>query len=367
MADNIVIGASLPKTGQYAETQFLQYSRAYDQWVRDQNAAGGILGRQIDFKWYDDFGEGARCAENYRKLINEDKVDLLLGPCHSVMVEPTAPVTEEARMVLLEGSGSVSEMFRKGRKYLFLVWGADCDYMQSYLEMMAAPNNPHRISKVGMIYGNRPRGLGHALGVQNHAQRLGMEVAFDGKIDESPDYPDVMRRARAAGAEALLWDMEARGQAKKDALQAAVDAGFSPSQIWLSEQPNPAGNELTGIFSRVTWAPNDPSPKSQKFYNDFKSLYSTEPEYHSAGGYACGEVLAQAVTAAGSLDNEAIRGALLSNEFDTVMGKMRFGEDGLPIATFPVAQWQNGVPELVYPDIAKTKDPLFIEAPGVVA
>ena len=43
-----------------------------------------------------------------RRLINEDKVPVLLGPCHSVMVEPMAPVTEEAKMVLLEGSGSVS-------------------------------------------------------------------------------------------------------------------------------------------------------------------------------------------------------------------------------------------------------------------
>jgi branched-chain amino acid transport system substrate-binding protein len=235
--------------------------------------------------------------------------------------------------------------------------------MQSYLEFMADPSNPKRISKVGMIYGNRPRGLGHAVGVQDHAKRLGLEVAFDGKIGENPDYPEIMKQAKASGAECLCWDMEARGQAKKDALQAAVDAGFAPSQIWLSEQPNPAGNEMTGIFSRVTWAPNDPSPKSLKFYNDFKSLYSAEPEYHSAGGYACGEVLTQAVTKAGTTDNEAIRSAILSNEFDTVMGKLRFAENGLPIATFPVAQWQNGVPELVYPDSAKTKDAVFLE-PG---
>ena len=47
MADEIVIGTSLPKTGPYAETQFLQYSRAYDQWARDVNAGGGILGRPV--------------------------------------------------------------------------------------------------------------------------------------------------------------------------------------------------------------------------------------------------------------------------------------------------------------------------------
>jgi branched-chain amino acid transport system substrate-binding protein len=119
---------------------------------------------------------------------------------------------------------------------------------------------------------------------------------------------------------------------------------------------------MSGIFSRVTWAPNDPSPKSKKFYEDFKRSYGVDPEYHSAGGYGCGEVLAQAVTAMDSLHNQVLRGALLKNTFDTVMGPMRFGEDGLPIATFPVAQWQDGTPELVYPDRSKTKEPIFNEA-----
>ena len=49
MADEIVIGTSLPKTGPYAETQFLQYQRSYDQWVADVNASGGILGKQVKF------------------------------------------------------------------------------------------------------------------------------------------------------------------------------------------------------------------------------------------------------------------------------------------------------------------------------
>ena len=74
-----------------AETQFLQYSRAYDLWVRDVNAAGGIMGQQVQLKWYDDFGDGEKTAANYERLIKEDKVPLLLGPCHSVMVEPMAP------------------------------------------------------------------------------------------------------------------------------------------------------------------------------------------------------------------------------------------------------------------------------------
>jgi branched-chain amino acid transport system substrate-binding protein len=352
MTDEIVIGTSLPKTGPYAETQFLQYSRAYDPWVRDVNAAGGILGRPVRLLWYDDLGTAEQCEANYKRLINEDKVDLLLGPCHSILIEPMAHVVEEAQMLLLEGSGSVSEMFRKGRKWLFLVWDADCNYMKSFLEFMTDASNPKRVSKVGSLAGNRPRGLGHARGVHEHAEKLGLEVTFDELTSGEVDYGDVFRRAKASGAEAIMWDIEARGDDKKAAIQAAVDAGFAPSQLWLSESPGQ--KVVDGVFSRVTWLPQDPRSMSKKFDTDFRSLYSAVPEYHSAGGYACGQVLHQAVEATGSLDNSKLREAVLSMTFDTVMGQLRYGDDGLPVASFPVAQWQDGTPELVYPPEAKT-------------
>ena len=350
----IVIGTSLPKTGPYAETQFLQYSRAYDLWVRDVNAAGGILGRQVRLLWHDDFGKPEQCEANFKRLIEEDHVDLLLGPCHSVLIEPMAHVVEEAHMVLIEGSGSVSEMFRQGRKWLFLCWDADCNYMKSYLEFMSAPSNPQRVSKVGSLAGNRPRGFGHARGVHEHAERMGLQVVFDELTKGEVDYADVFKRAKASGAESIMWDIEARGEDKKNAIAAAMAAGFKPSQLWLSESPGQKVED--GVFSRVTWMPNDPRPKSQKFLKDFVATTGVEPEYHSAGGYACGEVLHQAVEKAGSLDNAKIRDAILSMTFDTVMGPLRYGDDGLPIASFPVAQWQNGVPQLVYPDEAKTAD-----------
>jgi branched-chain amino acid transport system substrate-binding protein len=350
----IVIGTSLPKTGPYAETQFLQYSRAYDQWARDVNAGGGILGREVRLLWYDDLGTPERCEANYKRLINDDKVDLLLGPCHSILIEPMAHVVEEAQMLLLEGSGSVSEMFRKGRKWLFLVWDADCNYMKSFLEFMSDRSNPKRVSKVGSVAGNRPRGLGHARGVTEHAQKLGLEVVFNEITTGEVDYKDVFQRAKASGAEAIMWDIEARGDNKKAAIQAALDAGFLSSQLWLSESPGQKVED--GVFSRVTWLPSDPRPMSKKFDADFRAMHNAVPEYHSAGGYACGQILAQAVAATGSLDNAKLRDAVLSMTFDTVMGPLRYGQDGLPVATFPVAQWQDGTPELVFPPEAKTAE-----------
>ena len=80
---------------------------------------------------------------------------------------------------------------------------------------------------------------------------------------------------------------------------------------------------------------------------------------NAAGGYACGQVLAQVVEAANSLDNEAIRYTMLNSSFVTVLGTIGFNDDGLPTGTFPVVQWQDNSPEIVYPDGVKSKDAIF--------
>jgi len=74
---DITVGVSLPKTGRYAESAFLQYSHAYNLWIDDVNAAGGLLGRQLKLVWLDDEGDGDKCAANYKQLIN-DAVDVCL-------------------------------------------------------------------------------------------------------------------------------------------------------------------------------------------------------------------------------------------------------------------------------------------------
>jgi branched-chain amino acid transport system substrate-binding protein len=113
------------------------------------------------------------------------------------------------------------------------------------------------------------------------------------------------------------------------------------------------------VFSRVTWVPNDPRPESQKFLAGFRRLWNDEPEFHCAGGYSVGQVMHQAVEKVGGTDQKKLREAILSMEFDTIIGKLKYGEDGLPVATFPLAQWQNGKAELVFPDASMTSKAKF--------
>jgi hypothetical protein len=86
------------------------------------------------------------------------------------------------------------------------------------------------------------------------------------------------------------------------------------------------------------------------------ATYGRLPEYHHAGGYACCQVLEQSVRATGSCDSTVLRDYLLGHAFATVMGELRFQENGLPVATMPLAQYVNSQLRIVYPDSMKTQD-----------
>lgn len=108
---------------------------------------------------------------------------------------------------------------------------------------------------------------------------------------------------------------------------------------------------------RATWVPIDPDPLSRSFAQSFRAAHGIAPEYHSAGGYACCQVLEQAVETTGTLDNEALRETLLRRTFRTAMGVLRFGENGFSSGRMKLCQWQNGKLEIVYPDSARTAAP----------
>ncbi len=337
MSDNeIVVGVSLPNSGRYQPHAGVYYTRAYGMWERQINAAGGLLGKPVRLLVYDDASEEQQARENYRRLIHDDNVDLLLGPCHTNLTEACAPVVEEAGRLLLQGSGSSHELFRKGREWLFLCWsGVDYDYPKSFLEFVTKQAGRDR--KVALVYTDWRIGNAVALGTRQYAGDFGIDVVFDEAIGDPPvDYADLMRRAKAAGPDVLMIGLDhvRADKPMHESVQAARDAGFQSDQIWLSDNPSPrdreVGDFIDGVFMRGSWVPEDRSPLSKRFTEDFEREFGSLPEYHSAGGYACCQVLQDAVTATGTCDSEALRAHLLTNSFDTVMGRLRFEPSGTP-------------------------------------
>ncbi|MDA0797901.1 MAG: ABC transporter substrate-binding protein [Chloroflexi bacterium] len=359
----LTVGVSLPLTGRFEKSAGVYYDRAYRLWEKQINLDGGLLGRPVELVVYDDESEAAKTGENYARLIDGDHVDLLLGPCHSFLVEAAAPIVEAAGKLLIQGSGSSHELFRKGSRSLFLCWsGCDFDYPKSFLEFATSDASPRKVESIALVYTDWRIGNAVAEGVRHHARAMGIPINFEEGIGDPPvDYAGMMQRAFATKPDALLIGLDhvRTDKPMDEAVTAALAAGFERSQIWLSDNPSPKdlrmGDAMDGIYMRGSWVPEDQSPLSVAFRDAFKDEYGYVPEYHSAGGYACCQVLSQVVASTGGTDAAVMREALLRDSFDTVMGELRFTESGLPDATIQLCQWQGESLEVVYPENARTK------------
>ena len=70
-------------------------------WVEDVNARGGLLGRKVELITYDDQSNPATTPGIYTKLLDVDKVDLLIAPYATVPTAPLMPLVKQRGKLLM--------------------------------------------------------------------------------------------------------------------------------------------------------------------------------------------------------------------------------------------------------------------------
>jgi len=113
----IHIGGSLPMTGAFAETaQWIERGMKY--WVEEANQKGGLLGRPVELKIYDDQSNVQQAITMAEKAITVDKVDLLFGGYPGTAARAVMPVAEKYKMVYVSMGGHMKS-FQQGYTYSF--------------------------------------------------------------------------------------------------------------------------------------------------------------------------------------------------------------------------------------------------------
>src|ERR1700704_6988307 len=114
----IVVGAVVSQTGMLADLAD-GYRKGLLVWQDEVNAAGGVLGRNIELRLLDDGSEAARNSALYQQLIRDDKADALLGPYGTAATLMAAAGAEKTRHVMVNGAGSSVAVHRRLPRYVF--------------------------------------------------------------------------------------------------------------------------------------------------------------------------------------------------------------------------------------------------------
>jgi branched-chain amino acid transport system substrate-binding protein len=348
----IKIGASLSLTGSYSALGQNQH-RGYQLCAKHVNDKGGVLGRKVEFVLYDDKSEAATGVRLYERLITEDKVDVIMGPYSSAITEAVANVNEKYKMPMVAPMASTTSIFRKGRKFIFMVQSPAEVYLEGLIDMAAKRG----LRTLALINEDTLFPKATVEGTKELAKQKGLQVVF---VEAYPkghtDFSAILTKIRTAspdvlGAATYFDDAVAITRQMKE-------LNVNPKMFGVTVGGDlPKFYELLGkngefVYGATQWEPELPYPGAKEFTESYKKEFpGADLSYHSAGGYAGCQILVDAIRRARSLDGEKIRAEIAKMDLTTVYGGFKVDEGGFQVSHKMVMfQWQDGKKVIVWPD-----------------
>lgn len=347
-AEPIKIGTTQSLTGHYSEFGIEQL-RGLQMWAADVNARGALLGRPVEIVHYDDGSRDAGSVAGFTKLIEQDKVDLLVGPYSSSLTLKASLVAEKFNTPMVSAAASSEEIWNRGLKNIF---GADTpanDYMNGlHVAADAGAKN------LALIYARTEFGEEVAAAVRSGAKTH--IVLDEGYAPEQRDFTALAKRLGGVNADVIVGISYLEDSVAL--VRALKKEGVKPKMLGFTVGPgvrefgDQLGSDAEGVVGIVQWLRSSREPGAQDFAYRFKQRYGHNPGVYAIIGYSAGEILEAAVRLAGTTDHDAVREQLRTMYFRALIGSYNVDETGRQIGRRNlVLQWQDNKRRLVAPEV----------------
>lgn len=374
----IRIGASLSQTGAFAELGKNQL-RGYQLCIKQTNQKGGVLGRKLELITEDDQSQPQTAVRIYEKLITQAKVDAILGPYSSAITEAVADVSEKYRMPMVAPLASTTSIFRKGRKFVFMVQSPAEVVLEGLIDVAAKRG----LKTVAIISEDTLFPKASAQGTAELARKRGLQVVLvEAYAKGTTDFGAILNRVRAANpdviAAATYFDDAVAISRKLRELNINPKMFGVTIGADLPKFHSTLGSMAEYVYGSSHWEAELVTlragglipiarqyPGASEFVEAYRKEYpGAELSYHSAGGYSGCEVLVEAIKRAGSLDGEKVRAAILKLDYANVFGGFKVDATGFQLAHKMVLfQWQDGKKVIVWPEELAPGRPRFPTPP----
>jgi branched-chain amino acid transport system substrate-binding protein len=228
-ADPLRIGLSLSLTGPTAPAG-KQVLTGLEIWRDDVNAKGGLLGRPVEFVYYDDQGNSANAPGIYVKLMGVDKVDLLIGPYSTNVIAAALPAIMQANRATIGIFGlGANQQFQYPKYFSMNSQGQSvANYSKCVFDLAAEQQpKPVRVALIGVDV----EYARHALdGARDNAKAMGFQIVFERSYPLSiTGFSPIVRAMQAANPDVVFGatlPVDTAG-----IIQAAREIQFKPKMI----------------------------------------------------------------------------------------------------------------------------------------
>ena len=341
-ADPITIGFGMALTGGLAPNGKAALL-AMQIWEEETNAKGGLLGRPVKLVFYDDQSNPSTVPGIYTKLLDVDKVDLVVSGYATNMIAPALPVIMQHKHTFLGLLGlAVNSEFNYPNYFSVGPTGGPHpkqSFSKGFFEVAMAQNpKPQTIAFVGAD-AEFPR---NALeGAHELAKEAGLKIVYDRSYPPTTnDYTPIVRGIQATNPDLVF--VASYPPDSVGIIRAASEVGlkaklFGGGMVGLQATAikTQLGPLLNGIVDFDFWQPvgSYATPQAMDFLKRYQAKAAAAGVdllglYLPPFGYADMQVLQQAVEGVGSLDQQKLADYLRSHTFHTVAGDITFGPNG---------------------------------------
>lgn len=340
-ADPIKIGFSIEQTGPLAavgKTGLL----AFQTWAENVNQKGGLLGRQVRLVFYDDQGNPANVPGIYTKLIDIDKVDLLISSYGTNLVAPAMPIVmQKNRLFLGLFALGVNSEFHYPKYFSMLVFGPDPKptFSKGWFDIAMAQNP--KPETVALVTADAEFGRNALDGARENIKKLGLKTVYDRAYPPTTvDYTPIIRAVQAASPDLVyvasyLPDTVGILRAVNEVGLTTKMFGGAPVGTPTAALRTQMGPLLNGLVVGELWEPTETMnfPGIWDFLKQYQAKAPAEGVdplgyFLPPFAYAEMQILGDAITAVGSLDEEKLAQYMHDHSFKTVVGDISFGPDG---------------------------------------
>src|SRR5215470_2856642 len=178
-ADPIRIGFGMSLTGPNAGAGKM-FLVGREIWRDEINAKSGLLGRQVQFIYYDDQSNPSLVPGIYAKLLDVDKVDLVVSPFATNQIAPAMPIVMRRKMTFMALFGTgVNDEFKYDRYFQILPNGPDGNRSFSSGFFEAAANIDPKPSSVALAGEDSEFGHNILSGARENAKKAGLKIVYD--------------------------------------------------------------------------------------------------------------------------------------------------------------------------------------------
>jgi branched-chain amino acid transport system substrate-binding protein len=317
--------------------------------IKEVNAAGGVLGKKIDLKTYDDQGKGQEAGTAVTRLITSDKVVAVLGEVASSLSIAGGRVAQQYGVPMISPSSTNPQVTEIGDMVFRVCF---LDPVQGWVAAKFARENL-KAAKAAILYD------------QGQAYSKGLMDAFDKAFKElggtittvqaytggDQDFSAQLTTIRQTSPDVIFvpgYYTDAGNvsiQVRKLGLTAPLLGGDGWDSVKLAEI---GGSSIEGSYFTNHYSHQNPAPQVQNFVAKYKADYGQTPDGLAALGYDAARLLFDAMNRSGALDGKSLAAAIAATkDFPGVTGTITIDAQRNAQKAAVVLEMKNGVPAYV--------------------